>query len=229
MVGLGSHRFLGPPNLSWPKGFSLNSLSPRGTTSLHPVQAACLYLSHQVQVIHVARLLVCLSARQLVLVTMTTGCKAPGHQWAVALVGAVPWAGRGLVSSSRGKLGKGWSLRGLRGPSLPQCFGISFLPSVLGAEGGAKCHSWWEGSRSRWVGGTALPIWAVPPTQVLKALFQGPLLCSSGHCCLLHHTTAFSPLDTNEKFKTQLSQKIGLWVRSKDPGILVLREGSREN
>lgn len=187
-----------------------------GTTSFRPVQAACLYLSHQVQVIHVARLLVCLSAHQLVLVTMTTGCKAPGHQWAVALVGAVPWAGRGLVSSSRGKLGKGWSLRGLSGPSLPQCFGISFLPSVLGAKGGAKCHSWWEGSRSRWVGGTALPIWAVPPTRVLKALFQGPLLSSSGHCCLLQHTTALSSLTQKRSSGPSSARKLvsGLGVRT---------------
>lgn len=53
-----------------------------------------------------------------------------------------------------------------------------------------------------------------PPPLLLR-----PLLPASPHHRLFL-------LDTNEKFKTQLGQKIGLWVRSKDPGILVLREGS---
>lgn len=132
MAGLGLTGFWGPKPVT-AKGIQpelpLSMGAPPSSTLL---QSACLYLSHQVQVIHMASLLVCLSAHQLVLVTMTTGCKAPGHQWAMVLVGAVPWAGRGLVSSSRGKLGKGWSLRGLSGPS------------SLSALAFPSCHLCWE-------------------------------------------------------------------------------------
>lgn len=101
-----------------------------------PVRAACLYLSHQVQVIHVAAapgLPVCTSA-------------SPGYhdnrmQGTRASVGCGSWrgsargSGGGLFLPPVGSLARAGASGGLCGPSLPPCFGISFLPSVLGAGG----------------------------------------------------------------------------------------------
>lgn len=53
----------------------------------------------------------------------------------------MPRARRGLASSSWGGAWQGLEPRGLGGPSLPLCLGISFLPSVLGAGGGARVPS----------------------------------------------------------------------------------------
>lgn len=62
---------------------------------------------------------------------------------------------------------------------------------------GLECHPWGEGPGSRWVGGTVLPIWALPTLhlQVVKTLFQGPLLWPSGRLCLPQHITAFLSLN----------------------------------
>lgn len=109
-------------------------------TSLHPCTG--LYLSHQVQVIHVAAapgLPVCTSAR-------------PGYhdnrmQGTRASVGCGSWrgsakgSGGGLFLPPVGSLARAGASGGLCGPSLPPCFGISFLPSVLGAGGGARVPS----------------------------------------------------------------------------------------
>lgn len=107
-----------------------------------PVQAACLYLSHQVQVIHVAAapgLPVCTSARP--------GYHDNGMQGTRASVGcgswrAVPWAREEacffLLWEAWQGLEPGGGGCALCVPSLPLCFGISFLPSVLGAGGGAR-------------------------------------------------------------------------------------------
>lgn len=133
-----------------------------------PMQATRLYLSHQVQVIHVA------TAPGLpVGMSASPGYHDNGMQSTRASVGCGSWRGsamgrEGVCFLLLWEAWQGLEPPGAEGPLPASCFGISFLPSVLGARGGATVPLLVGGSRSRWVRGTALPIWAVPPTQVLK-------------------------------------------------------------
>lgn len=70
--------------------------------------------------------------------------------------------GWGLFLPPVGSLARAGASRGLCGPSLPLSFGISFLPSVLGAGGGAGVPSLVGGVQEQ-MGGTTLPIWAMLP------------------------------------------------------------------
>lgn len=116
-----------------------------------------------------------------VLVTIATGCKAPGHQWAVALRGAMPWVREGLLSCSCGKLGRGCCRWGLSGPSLSLPW--HFLPAICAG-------SWGEGP-SAIPGGRGLGAdgWKnSPPARLGSAVphywFQGPFQ-SSGHITVI--------------------------------------------
>ena len=87
------------------------------------------------------RLLVCLSARQLVLVTMTTGYKAPGHQWAVALGGQCHSKGGGFCILLLWETWQGLEPPGAGWP-LPTSMPWHFLPAICaGAGGGARMPS----------------------------------------------------------------------------------------
>lgn len=127
------------------------------------VPAACLYLSHQVQVIHVA------AAPGLPVGTSASpGFHDNRKQGTRASLGCGSWRGSamgkgwGLFLPPEGSLARAGASRGLCGPSLPLSFGISFLPSVLGAGGGAGVPSLVGGVQEQ-MGGTTLPIWAMPP------------------------------------------------------------------
>lgn len=152
------------------------SLCPRGTTSLHPC-TGCLPVSVTSSSSDACGSGSWTACRHVspVLVTMTTGCKAPGHQWAVALRGAMPWVREGLLSCSCGKLGRGCCRWGLSGPSLSLLW--HFLPAICAG-------SWGEGL-SAIPGGRGLGAdgWKINPparSTVPHSWFQGPYQ-SSGH------------------------------------------------
>lgn len=135
----------------------LDSFAHRGTTSLHPCagRLPVSVTSSSSDACGSGSWTACRHVSP-VLVTMTTGCKAPGHQWAVALRGAMPWVREGLLSCSCGKLGRGCCCWGLSGPSLSLPW--HFLSAICaGSWGRGRAPSLVGGVWEQMGGRTALP------------------------------------------------------------------------
>lgn len=148
------------------------SLCPRGTTSLHPCagRLPVSVTSSSSDACGSGSWTACRHVSP-VLVTMATGCKAPGHQWAVALRGAMPWVREGLLSCSCGKLGRGCCRWGLSGPSLSLPW--HFLPAICaGSWGRGRAPSLVGGVWEQMGGRTAFPLSLLCPTIGSKDPFR---------------------------------------------------------
>lgn len=194
--------FLGLLDLVRQEGFTVSHVQPGSLPTgasppSAPMQAARLCLSHQVQVIHVA------AAPGLPVGTSASpGCHDNGMQGTGASVGC--GSQRGSATDKGGAcfilLWEAW--QGLEPwgwePLPASSLGISFLPSVLGAGGGAGVPSLVGGVWEQ-MGGvekTALPIQDYAPPPPLK-LFPGP-----------SHSMAFFSLASIGSSRPSLDRKL---------------------